>query len=153
MKKILLTGMVITLVLFLGCVDYASDTKVNIKNESSYDLRLTFIRNVQLANHDPEYWKPFDIDIEKHSAFSFNIFGGLGSAIAPNPNWEYARIIFYDLYDNETILKKMEINDFDFINQNHIQINNPFQLIETKDHGYYQNAVYFFGITDDLLEQ
>ena len=152
MKKMFLAEMAITLVLFVGCVDYGSESMINIKNESSYDLRLTFFYHAQLTNIYPSY-QPFDYDIEKHSTFSFRLLGDLGSSIAPDPNWEYAKIIFYDLNDNETILKDIEINDFDFINQNYIQINKPFQLIETKDYKYYQEAVYFFEITDDLLEQ
>jgi hypothetical protein len=127
-------------------VDYASDSEINIFNNSSYNLRLTFVHNVQLTNYDPEYWKPFDIDIEKDSTFSFGLFGGLGSTVAPNPNWEFARIIFYNL-NGETTLNNIEICEFDTI------INNLFQLIKTEDHKHFQKAFYLLEITDDLLKQ
>ena len=123
---------VMMLILFYGCVDYASESIINIKNESSYDLRLNFIYNIQLTNYDPNYWQSFDIDIGKNATHSFRLFGGLGSTVAPNPNWEFARIIFYNLND-ETMLNDIEICDYDTI------INNLFQLIETKDYKNYQN--------------
>ena len=139
--------MAIIMFLFSGCVatDYASESTINIENDLSYDLRLTFIYNIQLTNYDPDYWQSFNIDIEKNSKHSFRLFGGLGSTVAPNPNWEYARIIFYNLND-ETILNDIEICDFDTI------INNLFQLIEIKDNKHNQEAIYLLKITDGLLE-
>ena len=133
--------------LFNGCVavDYASDSTVTILNNSSYNLRLTFVYNIQLTNYDPQYWQSFDIDIEKDATYSLNLFGGLGSTVAPDPNWEFARVIFYNLND-ETILNDIEICDSATI------INNLFQLNKTENHKYYQEAFYSLEITDNLLK-
>jgi len=137
---------VLFLPLLIGCVDYASESTINISNNSQYNLRLTFIHNIQLTDYDPDYYEPFDIDVENHSEFSYRLFGGLGSTIAPDPNWEYARIILYNP-DNEIVLNEIEICDFATI------INNIFQFIETKDHKHFQEAVYLLEITDELLKQ
>jgi len=134
------------LLTFNNCVDYASDSTININNNSSYNFKITFIYNIQLTNYDPEYWKPFDINIEKNSTISFKLFGGLGSIVAPDPNWEFARIIFLDI-DDETIINDIEICDFATI------VNNLFQLINTKNHKHYQEAYYLLEITDALLKQ
>jgi len=138
----------LTLFILNSCVavDYASDSTINIINNSSYDLRLTFVYNIQLTDYDHEFWKPFDIDIVRDSTYSFRLFGGLGSTVAPNPNWEFARILFLDL-NNETILNDIEICNFDTI------INNLFQLAEIKDHRHFQEAIYLLEITDNLLNQ
>lgn len=139
----------VTVVMFLfsSCVanDYASESTINIENNSSYDLRLTFLYNIQLTNHDPDYQQSFDINIEKSTTHSFKLFGGLGSTVAPNPNWKFAKVIFSNLND-ETILSDIEICDFDKI------INNLFQLIDTKNYKHYQEAIYLLKITDSLLK-
>ncbi|MCL1837000.1 MAG: hypothetical protein FWG46_05580 [Treponema sp.] len=143
-SKFVFLILLFVLINFSNCVDYASDSTIDIFNNSSYNLRLTFFYNIQKTNNDPEYWEPFNIDIEKDLTLSFGLFGGLGSTVAPNPNWEFARVIFYNLND-KTILSDIEICDFDTI------VNNLFQLIKTEDYKYSQKAFYFFEITDDLF--
>ena len=149
LTRTVLLGM--TILFLSGCVDYVSDSTVNIKNNSSYDLRLIFTYHAQLTNHSPDFYQPFDIVVEKKSTYSFGIFGGLGSLVAPDPNWEFGRIAFYDVKNDEIALKYIEINDFDFVNSIYTQFNEPFQLIEIKDFKQnYQKAVYLFEISDDL---
>ena len=148
----LLFGMII--VILTGCPttisrDYFSETTINIKNNSSYDLRLIFTFHKQLINHNPDFDQTYAIVVEKKSTYSFKISGGLGSSIAPDPNWHFGRITFYDVNNDEMALKYIKINDFE--NNIYIQFNEPFLLIDIKDFKQnYQQAVYLLEITDDL---
>jgi hypothetical protein len=124
-------------ILFTGCItiDAPSSAKITIKNDSSYNLRLS----INFRDHTWTNAKGKEINkeiyMEKAESFIFYMYSGLG-AIPPNPYDQITNIIFIDENTNEII---GEIED-----------NYLYLFIQNTRVRLYHND-YLFLITDKLL--
>jgi len=125
----------IFILFFMSSCDYHTETKINIENESSYDLHIAFG-----ADYHQSQYK--EIEVKKNEAFSF-IIEGFGAAAAPNSNSDVKKIIFSNLETGEVI---KEVNN-----------NKLFELTWCKGRNWVglpaHEAHYLLKITDELLSQ
>jgi len=133
MKKLSLCIICCAFLFLISCIqrDWAADTEIEIINDSSYNLNITF------EEISPYRGFTGEIYLLKTESSLFYIWTGLGSKdIKPiNPNDEKVNIKFLNI-DTGEIIKEMENTEdmFTFIREE------PYKA-------YYQ-----FKINDDLLQ-
>ena len=115
--------------LLFNC-DPGATTKIEIVNNSSYDLKIKFI-----GNSEKRYWKLDDIEIERNKAITLKE-AEIGPP-APDPNNRIEKILFINLYDL-SIIKE-------------ITIKNLFVEINRKKIRWHEIAIFLLEITDELL--
>jgi hypothetical protein len=143
MKKIVLRKMK-SFGLFIACFlafflascvmsDNVAKTEIRVKNNSSYDLSLSF-EIKPLTNPNDGYEK---ISVRKNRTFSFSIEteGAGKSPPARNPNNEVVKIIFSNL-DTGVVIKELDNNT------------KVFKSLGSED----LRATYELQITDELLQ-
>ena len=133
MKYIYSILFILYLFLLVSCwPHYAYSSNITVINNSSFDLRISFIRTYR-----PYYAPIDDIELKKNSSSSYLITGETPPS-APDPHWYFERVIFTDLNNGEVL--------------NEIIPDNLFKLtdrIKGKKGG--ERAEYLFEITDDHL--
>jgi hypothetical protein len=130
MKKLSLCLICFALFFIVGCVDYGANTEIEIINDSSYNLHITFEEISPYLGFNGEIY------LLKNESLSFHIWAGLGGKdIKPrNPNNEKVKIIILNI-DTGEIIKEMENTENTFI-----------CIREEAYKAYYQ-----LKITDDFL--
>lgn len=134
MKKLNLFLICCAALFAVSCVakDYGADTEIEIINNSSYNLNITF------EEISPYYGFIGEIYLLKTESGLFHLGTGLGGKdIKPiNPNDARVKIIFLNI-DTGKILKEINSNE------------NTFTFIKEETY----NAYYQFKISDDLLHE
>ncbi|MCL2593727.1 MAG: hypothetical protein FWD82_10255 [Defluviitaleaceae bacterium] len=137
MKKLGLSFICFVGIFANGCIegfvatDWAADTEIEIINDSSYNLNITFERIPPYSGFDGEIY------LLKTETALFYLWSGLGGKdVKPvNPNNERVKIIFLNI-DTGVIIKEME--------------NSEYVFTFIKEEPY--KAYYQFKISDDLLQ-
>jgi len=119
----------------LNCVDYSAYSKIEVINESSYNLQII------ITEIPPFLGFRQDFEIMKGGSVSFTIDAGLGGKDIepPNPNERVIKISFIDLDTNDIII------EIDNMRKDTVF----FEYIRTD--GYY--AYYKMRITNDFCFQ
>ena len=135
MKKIIIYFFCFNILIINSC-DYSTETKLEIINQSSYNLHIKF-KTKKLYNYQNEY---DEIDIKKEQSVIILLYD-FGPPAPRRPNNEIENIIFYNL-DNNEIIKEI-------VNENIlIEIYYKSKVFS----GFTQNiAHYQFIINDDFL--
>jgi hypothetical protein len=130
MKKLNLCLICFALLFIVGCVDYSAHTEIEVINESSYNLHITFEEISPYLGFNEEIY------LLKSESVLFYIWSGLGGKeIKPrNPNAEKVKIVFMNI-DTGEIIKETENSE------------NMFKFIRAEAY----KAYYRLKITDDLL--
>jgi hypothetical protein len=138
MKKIIFYIFCFIILFVINSCDYSTETKLEIINQSSYDLHIKF-ETGKLSVYKNEY-----DEIEVKKGQSVVIFlTDFGPPTPRNPNEEVEKIIFYNL-DNNEIIKEVINNNI----LNEIFYNNKiFTGFTQQNTAYYQLI-----INNDLLK-
>jgi hypothetical protein len=125
---------------FLNSCDWATETKLEIMNESSYDLHIEF-KTKKLYTHQNEYGG-IDVKIGESVFLILDDFGGRNPR---DPTEEIEFIVFYHLYSTD-IIKEIDKDylTIDKIYHNVASIN----IFAGDGRAYYQ-----FKITDEFLNK